>query len=97
MLTSHPAIQGIVKTRTRVLLAIAGVAIAAFGGVLLRGVVRELRGGEEWSQLAGVAAGAVTLIVGATHCLYVALTGRLRGRVNRWLSATWQSLTRSLP
>jgi len=81
----------------RAMLGVAGIVLAGFGGVLLRGVLRDLRGGEDWSQLAGVAAMALATICGGLQCLYVALAGRLRGRINRWLSATLQSISRSLP
>jgi hypothetical protein len=86
-----------VKTPTRVILAAVGLVLAGFGGVLIRGVVRELHGGEAWSELAAAAGLSLVLICAGAQSLYIALAGRMRGRINRWLSATWQSITASLP
>ena len=86
-----------VKTPTRVILAAIGLVLAGLGGVLIRGVVRALRGGEAWSELAAVAGMSLALICGGVQSLYIALAGRMRGRINRWFSAMWQSLTRTLP
>jgi hypothetical protein len=93
----RPETPAIVETSARFTLTIVGFVLAGLGAVLIWGVVRDLRGGEDWNRLAAVAAIGLTLIFGGAQSLYVALTGRVRGRINRWLSATWQSLTNTTP
>lgn len=71
----------------RVVTAGAGLSLTALSGLLARLVVRTVNGGAALHDVLPLALVATVLLATGLQALHVALTGRLRGRLNRFLSA----------
>ena len=94
---SRADIPVIAKTPARVALAIVGLILTGLGALVISLVIRDWRAGDDWNRLAAIAAIGLAVVIGGCKSLYVGVTGRVRGRINRWLSATFESLMNTMP